>query len=289
MSKKQSNDDMTNIDNLPPINQEELSQFVDSFIKNKNNAELVEDIKEGLENKKKMESQISAINNENGSDSRIDKFEKIDVIDEFKDSGFNLNRPPKTHYPLKLLKNIIEYFDTYNQKQETEATRLLKALGYSDSQNEKFHTKLKELTNNRNPRIREKIARMGFFGEILKYDPIAEIRRQTLITTGHYSEFYREREDSFSVIKEMIVQGIDYEFFAEKDPFFAKLVDEQKEVDIVLNELSNQNEETLFYIVRDFSVLLDNLDPDSNKAKQINKTVENIEFFFENQSFLSFK
>ena len=275
MKKKQKSYNPTD---LPPINQEELSEFAESYFRNKNNAEDFEDIKEGIKNKKKM------MNSKDPTHVVEKKLEEdFDVMDEFESSIFKNIKPPKTHYSLKFLKNIIEYFDTYNQKQEAEAERILKELRYSDSQNEKFQRKLKELSHNKNPRIREKIAKMGFFGETLKYDPIAEIRRQVLITTGDYSEYYRERENSFSVIKEMIKQGIDYEFFANKDPFFSELVDEQKEVDIVLNELSNQNEQVLFYIIKDFSDLLKEIVPDSKEYNEINKTVEFLEFFYENQ------
>lgn len=61
------------------------------------------------------------------------------------------------------------------------------------------------------------------------------ISKHKVRQTGKYSEFYREREDNLAVIKELISQGIDHDFFRNRSETTKKMVENQEIADYIIS------------------------------------------------------
>lgn len=112
-----------------------------------------------------------------------------------------------------------------------------------------------QYVHNRNPYIREKIAEQGYFPDILKHDPVPMVRLAVLRKTGKYSQYFRTKERDTSVIREMILLGIEHYFFKQSpDPLIQKIV---KEVEIY-KEILIKIDKFDFNITRDIISHLEN-------------------------------
>lgn len=85
-----------------------------------------------------------------------------------------------------------------------------------------------ELLYSHNPLARVLLAQNGFCEKELVDDPTVKVRIEILKSTGAYSDNYRKETDA-EMIRELIIQGVDHEFFSKQHPSYQMLIEQSIE------------------------------------------------------------
>lgn len=150
----------------------------------------------------------------------------------------------KKEFESKVVLTILDYFDRDSKLKQEEALSLEKKLtGKIDSQ-KISENEAKVLSRSDNPYIRMLVASHGFCAKTLSNDPVSYIRLEVLKKTGVYSEHYREKEKDLSVIKELINQGIDNDFYRNFNEKTRYMVEVQEVADEIIEAIESGCKDT---------------------------------------------
>jgi hypothetical protein len=147
---------------------------------------------------------------------------------------------------------VLYHFDLQSKQLQREAFNLEKTLLGEEVpsipvQKARTHAK------SNNPYVRLMIASHGLFPEILKEDPVSMVRLEVLKKTGKYSEHYREKERDHSVIKELIRQGIDRDYYLKLSLETQYMVESQEEADGLIEEIENGSYSAMEKVLKSIS------------------------------------
>lgn len=134
------------------------------------------------------------------------------------------------------------------------------------------------LLNNSNPMGRILLGKNGLCEEELKNDPITKVRIETLISTGAYSKNYRNETDN-EMIKELIIQGIDLEFFKNSSNKDHSKLAEKMEVAYEIYEKIEQGDKQVFDT---FKLSVDNQKFNLNAKLPVEELIEYSKIICEN-------
>lgn len=142
-------------------------------------------------------------------------FDKEVLMQEMLVSGVNDNNADEMLH-FSVTRMLAKHFSGLHRELFEEAeTLFLKAK--VDKTPDISEQDCKPYLNSFNPYIRQRIADLGYFPDILKHDSVAEVRLAVLKKTGVYSEFFCEKEHDIDVIREMIWKGFEIEYLRKSE------------------------------------------------------------------------
>lgn len=181
---------------------------------------------------------------------------------------------------------LIEYFSNANQDLKNACHDKLTSKEYKPSfftqpsKKNISENKAKILAKDSNPYVRLELAKKGLCPEILKHDPVPQIRLYTLKNTGYYSEHYQSRERDPAVIREMLIQGVETGYYKSlNDPVVNSFIDEAEMYLQVIKDIESLNAEVTEGII----FLLKGLTPFSKvNSEQILSAIDYLEINLKN-------
>ena len=183
---------------------------------------------------------------------------------------------------------LIEYFSNANQNLKNDCYG--KFASKNKEQKPSFFTqsskrnisgiKAKNLAKDSNPYVRLELAKKGLCPDILKHDPVPQVRLYTLKNTGHYSEYYQSRERDPSVIREMLIQGIETSHYKSlNDPVVDGLINEAEVYLQIIKDIESLDAG----ITEGIIFLLEGLTPFSREnSEQISSAIEYLKIYLKN-------
>lgn len=156
---------------------------------------------------------------------------------------------PSSPFSESLLVSIIDYLVMKHDVLTVEAESYMTLLSVGD--------KLCDMASHKNPLVRVKAARLKASPEVLANDSSSLVRVATLRHTGHYSEGYKANEDSPEMLKELVLQGVDPDFYASQGGILEEMVELQEQVDDLIYKVSLGDKEVYRKIGLEIAALIE--------------------------------
>lgn len=220
-------------------------------------------------------------NDEQAFNKAMAKIHNIDTQQPSENSSQEIPDTSKglePYFEHEVVKAVFYHFDLNGKALKKEVEEIENQLLGKPEPKKLTARKAKELSKSENPYIRLMVASKGLCEDVLKNDSVSQIRAQVLKMTGAYSEYYREKEKSPLVMRELIRQGIDNDFFEKQSEAGAFFVKVQQEADHIIEII-----ESGFSLSNDFKEIIDKLEKYPELLKDYPEAESYISMAFENQ------